>query len=410
MKPIRMVANEYLWRSRTMNAIYRTCFFLYFILLGGPVLHAQVDSSGHASLPVIQTQVHIGKIVKIYPTFPGSDETILTELNLSLQTAGKRNWHQLYHFPQVGMALFYGYLGNNAVFGQNIALVPNLTFHKPVGRIFSLEFQFGMGLSYFTKHYDAITNPTNNVIGASITNITYLLLDGSFKLGNHLNLNAGLSAFHCSDGHYQLPNLGANIPSVNLGVSYFPQGRPTLFKKDSIPAPQRKLLFTAGFGYGRHEFGSATKATGGPKYNVFQGMFYLSKRWRKICNLHAGIFVTYYADYYDYIVNQELFDSKQQLRSTIVTLFIGNEFMIGKFGLVVQSGVNVYTPFLKKIYENQPSNPSDGFVIYMSTKLGIQYYLFDPSCSTHRNCFLGIYLKAKSGEADFAQLAAGYTF
>ncbi len=362
------------------------------------------------SVLVIQSQVHIGKLVKIYPVFPETNFADLNEVNIAVQTAGSKEWHQTFHYPQVGVALFYGYLGNNEVMGQNFSVVPNLAFNNRRGKRCWLKTRFGMGFAYFTKHYNKITNPTNLVIGSSITNMTFLALDVHFKLSSNFNFNIGISTLHFSNGHYQLPNLGANIPSATIGISYFPTVIPGYYKRNNITPPVKKVLLTINAGYGRHEFGSATKATGGPKYPVFQGALYLSKRWRQISNVHLGIFVSYYADYYDFIVSEELFDKQQHLKSIVVTAFLGHEWMIGKFGLVAQSGINVYSPFLREYRKLQDAKTSADLGRYISNKVGLHYYLFNPIKTTSKKLYLGIYLKANFGTADFAEVAAGYTF
>ena len=275
-----------------------------------------------------------------------------------------------------------------------------------------LQTRFGMGFSYFTKHYNIVDNPNNLVVGSTITNITFISLDVNYRLSSHFVLNVGGAFYHCSNGHYQLPNLGANMPSATIGISYFPVAKPAFHHRDSITMPKKKLLFNMNIGYGRHEFGSATKATGGPKYSVYQVGLYLSKRMKKTSNVHLGLFVTYYSDYYDYIVNQETFPNQQRLKATILTVFLGHEFMIGHFGLVTQLGFNFYSPFLKEYKNEQTAKQSVLQIadVLISDKIGLHYYISNPYITTKNKLYLGIYLKANSGTADFAELAAGYTF
>ncbi len=357
---------------------------------------------------VIEEQNHFGKVLKIYPTFPKVDNAFLGEINIGLQTTGKKEWNQLYCYPKIGFAFVYGYLGNNKALGQNFSIIPNLAFETHNQKRWTLETRFGFGLAYFTKYYNAIENQTNNLIGSSITDITFISLDLKYKLTKHITINAGIAGYHCSNGHYQLPNIGANIPCVNFGLSYSPKIIPPFYKHDSITKPNKKVLLNIMFGYGRHEFGSATKPTGGPKYPVFQGGLYISKRFNKINNFHAGLFFSYYTDYYDFIVNQEFFETNQKLNACVATVFLGHEFIIGKFGLATQCGVNVYTPFLSKLYKVQKNN--DLTSVYIANKIGIQYYFFEPTLKPRHNIYLGIYLKANFGSADYAQTAIGYTF
>jgi hypothetical protein len=357
---------------------------------------------------VIQPQVHVGKLVKIYPDFPSSAFVNFNEVNFALQTRGKKEWHELYGYPQIGLSFIYGYWSNNAVLGQNYAIVPNIAFEKHSNKKIKFQTRLGFGFTYFTQHFDVIDNPTNNVIGARITNITFLSEDLNYQLNKSLKINVGISAFHSSDGHYQLPNLGANVPSVNVGLSYLCSPATNFYKHDSIRKPNKKWVLNFFVGYGRHEFGSSTKPTGGPKYPVFHGAIFATKRYKKISSFQTGLSYSYYTDYYDYIINQEVFNSKQHLKASVITAFLGNEFIIGKFGLIAQSGINFYTPFLEKI--NQSNNVKNYTSIYISNKIGIQYYFLNPTDKPKYNAYIGLYMKANFGTADYAQIGVGSTF
>lgn len=391
------------------NKIIISVIFLPLLFLNCICLGQNTEKEIPKNALVIQPQIYFGKLVKIYPEFPSSDFINFNELNIAWQTTGNKEWHQLYRYPQIGISFVHGYFDNNRVLGQSISLIPNIAFETNNEKRWSFQTRLGLGLSYFTKYYDVVNNPTNNVIGSSITNITFLSENLNYKLSKSLNINVGIAAFHCSNGHYQLPNLGANLPAINVGISYFPSEIPSFYKHDSIQKRTKKILFTITAGYGRHEFGTATKATGGPKYPVFQGAFYLSKRFRKISSLQAGLFYTYYSDYYDFIINQEYFDSRPHLKASVITLFLGHEFIIGKIGIVAQCGYNAYTPFQKKFHQLEQKTKDYAF-IYITNKVGIQYYISDPTKRPKHNLFIGMFIKAHFGVADFAQLSTGYTF
>jgi len=382
---------------------------LLFISLTGA---AKTDSSSVKSNLVFEYAAYRGKITQIFPTFPQRDAALIQELNISFQTRGKQQWHQSYHFPQVGVAFLFGYLGNNEVFGHNVGLVPNLTFNSTRSTKWGTQLNAGMGFAWFDKPFDPITNPENNLIGSSITNMSFVKLNLWAKLSPTLTLKGGVAAIHCSNGHYTLPNLGINLPSVSLGLKYYPSLKKTLYRRDTLVLPSNKVLFTAMLGLGRHEFGSSTKPTGGPKYMIYQGAFYFSKRFRYVSNVHAGMFLNYYSGYYDYTVNHEVFPKHRQLKAMVATAFLGHEFMIGRVGLVAQAGINVYNPFFKEFKKIEQAKASFELFskTYIVNKLGIQYYFSDPTQTTQRRLFAGIFIKANFGQADFAEVAAGYTF
>lgn len=357
---------------------------------------------------VIEPSVRIGKIVKNYPVFPDRGAAVLTEINISQQCSGNKKWHQIYGYPSAGVALVYGIMGNDDVIGRNFAILPNLNFTTKKFRRWGLQWKVAMGFAFFNKIHDRHSNPENQLIGTTITNIAVGSLDFRYDISRYYTLLLGVSGIHYSNGHYQLPNLGINFPALNIALKYFPSGRPKLFKSDTLPDFENKILFNVRLGFGFHEFGDAIKPTGGPKYPIYNGSLYLSKRYGRISNVHLGVHVNYYASFYDFIVQQEIYESAQRLRAFTGLVFIGHEFIIGHFGLITQLGIYVYNPFYKKLQKLQ--GVSSWAKQHNSNKLGVQYYFLNPMKTTRNNVYVGLYLKSNFGQADFAELSVGCAF
>jgi hypothetical protein len=51
-----------------------------------------------------------------------------------------------------------------------------------------MYFRAGFGAGVLSKHYNAIDNPTNNVIGSTINNITQFKIGFEWKLSPHVYL------------------------------------------------------------------------------------------------------------------------------------------------------------------------------------------------------------------------------
>ncbi|MBI5217657.1 MAG: acyloxyacyl hydrolase [Bacteroidia bacterium] len=350
--------------------------------------------------------------MKNYPHLPNSDKVLFSEINIAYQTNGNKPWHSHYHYPQVGVSLFYNDLGNKEAFGQNFCVLPNFTFrHGNTAKFFG-EIRLGFGLAFFNKKYNIVENPSNLYVGSAITNVSFASYDIARFISSRVALKAGLSVFHFSNGHYQLPNIGMNIPGFNIGVKYYPYKMPEKFLDKRIEGYDDKIRFTARFGFGWHEFGYSTFPTGGPKYPVYMGTFYVSKRFTAVNNVKLGLFVNYYTSFYDFIVSQEIFKEYQHLKSSVVSVFLGHEFIIGKFGLVAEAGINVFNPFRRKF--TRLYSDSVDFTTFLKTlsgnKLGVQYYPFSPEKSTKHKLYIGAYIKANLGQADFVEYGIGYTF
>jgi hypothetical protein len=47
---------------------------------------------------------------------------------------------------------------------------------------------------------------------------------------------------------------------------------------------------------------------------------------------------------------------------------------------------------------------------YISARLGVQYYFFDPEYCNRSNIYIGAYIKANFGQADFTCMQLGFVF
>lgn len=377
-----------------------------------PGLKVSPDSVIQSNNPLIESNIYYGKIFNNYPDFPERKNSLFIELGLTYQTDGSRKWHSIYYYPQAGVSLIFGELGNNEVFGQNISILPHLSFTHFRNRMFKLETGIGFGFSYFNRIYDATDNPDNLLIGSAVTNITCGSASLKINISDRMILKGGISFLHFSNGHYQLPNIGLNCPAANLGVKYYLNTKPVIPLREKPEPYKGNILFNVRLGFGMHEFGVATKPLGGPKYPIYMCTAFVSRRYTRINNVHAGLFIHYYTSFYDYIIDQEMYDSNRSLNSMCLSAFLGHEFLIGRIGLVTQCGFNFYNPFPKDyiLLTQDKLDIAEVLENYISNKLGMQYYFSGPSETNRNKLFVGLYIKAKFGVADFVEYAIGYSF
>jgi hypothetical protein len=309
--------------------------------------------------------------------------------------------------------LSYGYLGNKDVLGSNISVIPNISFKLAGKGKLSLELLFGMGFSYFDKPYDIVGNPDNIVIGSHITNITTLSVNGIYKASKKLEIVFGAGAQHYSNGHIQIPNVGANIPFANAGVKFFiDENNAEFHSQDSLINFDKKIKFVLSAGMGMHEFASPTIPVGGPKYPVYVASAFLTKRLSVITNLVFGLQSNYYVSYYDFITSNSFYNDNGRLKSIRLIAFGGVEMIMGRFGFLLHLGLNVYNPFYNDLQElNENTTGFKNFTKrYISSKLGAQYYILNQVETTKLKPFIGLYLNGNAGQADFVEIAVGCGF
>ncbi len=379
-------------RARTVSTVIFAIWLMAFTT--NAVSAQSINSSALKGWRIAPSYNH-GSIYKHTPKFRPEilNASNAFELNVSKQMDGKQEWQQVQHYPFLGIAAAYTHFGNNDVIGHGFSLMPNIELMLLSTRQFSLHFRTGSGIAFLSKHYDYVQNPTNNLIGSSINNITSFSLSADWRVTNKLSLFAGGSFTHFSTGAVRIPNLGINIPAWNIGFKYIPLPYSTNdFIRHELSSPTKKLLFAAFAGHGFQE-GSVPN---GPLYRVFTSEFMVGKmltRWNKC---FVGMMGTYKEAAYSFIKQQEIYTSDYFINSCAASVYAKDEFLLGFLGVSVAAGYYIYrpSPLEHRFYQ----------------KVGMPVYF--PALGKAKNDIfsLGVYLTAGGFTADFVSVDAGFQF
>jgi hypothetical protein len=142
------------------------------------------------------------------------------------QNPGYTNWQKIYHVPYYGVGLTIGNFYNPGEVGYPVSAfgilgIPIVRWNKL--ELYS-EFQFGIASNW--KHYDSINNPKNLAVGGSLTVHLNLGIFAFYPITKKLDLGAGMSFIHFSNGGFERPNNGVNIYSPSAELKYHLSGRP----------------------------------------------------------------------------------------------------------------------------------------------------------------------------------------
>ena len=353
--------------------------------------------------------IYSGFIIKNYPNVPKELMANFISVNFSFQTSGRRNWQGFYKFPKIGIETVFGFF-NNSQLGYAVGVVPNMEFRNKKKYFLKI----GFGAAYFSNPFNLISNNKNFYIGYPFDNMTILSFGHISKLGKKCALLYGISSIHSSDGHTSLPNAGMNCVLFNIGLISGRDHKPNVLTpvKDTIKS---KFILSVRASLGMHEFGETTKAIGGPSYPSYHSALYISRPYKKIHVVEAGIIWSYYTSFHDYIINQEMYKDKINLRSCTGVIFIGHEFVFGKFGFSTQAGFYFYNPFFiqQKKLDGSWKEVSQKMEAFNTNRVGFMYYPFKKKSTLNRlkNQFmLGMYIKANLGQADLLEFCVGYRF
>ena len=185
------------------------------------------------------------------------------EVDFVKPTTGSKNWHRENNFPEVGLSFNVIDFANPKQLGYCFALSPYIEIplnkkeraSRPVLRIC-------WGVSYLTKKFDIDNNPKNIAIGSYLNTYVQWKILWHLNLSNKFRLEPGLSFAHASNGRSQVPNLGLNVVSFNLGLTYKLNGevaKQDLRDSASIWKSKHEILFWDAAGFNEHEPANGTK-------------------------------------------------------------------------------------------------------------------------------------------------------
>jgi hypothetical protein len=284
----------------------------------------------------INANRHYGYLLPEYQfvNYLENDNIHSIDLRLSKQTTGEDIWQQLYKYPSYGISLFVSTLGNNEVFGKQIALYPFCSINIIGNRIFNLYYQIGPGICYVTKKYDKSTDYENIAIGSNLNIFFNFEIGTKLRLYKKIYFTGGLAFHHYSNANLQEPNLGLNYLTIFGGLSYL-LGKQSERTVTEIPPFHRSndffIVYAAG---GRH-----SRALTG--YGYFTSSVSLEMKRKLFYKFHLGIGSDLF---YDTSTKSEMeskgegTEYKKQYDFTS-GLHLSEEFVFNRLSLIIQEGI-----------------------------------------------------------------------
>lgn len=363
----------------------RKTILLFLAIYGfSPLIPAQ--ESGNFSFSP-EGKIHYGFII---PHRTGMKNLITghvkaLEINYDIPTYGKKEWEQIYNYPTWGLSCFIADLGNPVQLGFATGLFPYVNFPKIKTERFRFSYHVGWGLGYVSKAFDRTENYKNTIIGSNMNAIISLGLESELKVSGRLSANAGMSFTHFSNGAFTVPNLGINIPSVNLGISYLAGNPNQEFRRDSIGKPKKNyevsFIFSGGL-KSVYPLGN-TKKYPAFSFSTTFGTFRSQKN-----RLVAGMDVFYNTALFDYFQRAEIpVSGKWEMIQPGVSLnYIAT---VSRINIIIGMGTYIYSRYT-----------FDGKYYH---RIGMRYRI-------NEHLFANLTLKSHFFKADFSEWGIGYNF
>jgi hypothetical protein len=376
-------------RPVTLFVLFTSCI----LLLSGKCMAQETKPwSGFG----IEANFFEGKVIKHTKNFhlPIPETSTGLDLNFQLKTYGRREWEQRRRYPVVGVGLTYTNYSIDSIYGRCFSIFPNVLIPLVTGNKFEWTIRIGDGAGFVTRDFSR-TQPVdtvNNAIGSHLNDYASFLMDLRYHVNHHWDIQAGMNFSHISNASFHQPNLGINLYGYHVGLKYFPvTSTPKRIERNLKPLRSRYLA----------EFRLSLAFTQpppplGPLYPVYLGTGFISKRWISKNKVFAGIDFSYHESIYTFLRNNEIFPGSEAQHSYKSAVIAGNEFLLGRVGVVLQVGYYVVKGELSqgKYYQ----------------KLGGNFYLVQREHGPIKELFLCAFLKTHLTVAELAEFGFGMGF
>jgi len=338
-----------------------------------------------------------GKVIKHTEKFrlPIPEISTGIDLNLQWKTWGRKEWHQRRRYPIIGLGFAYTNYGIDSVYGRCFSIYPNIEIPLIAGDRLRWTIRIGDGAGFVTRKYSRQqpVNTLNNAISSTMNDYASFMTDLRYSINDHIQLQTGLNFSHISNASYHQPNLGINLAGAHIGFKYFPVTANPIRVHRELPHLSNRWLGQVRAGIAFTQGNAAL----GPTYPVYLFTALASKRWISKNKAFIGVDYSYHRQIYSFLRNNEFVPpGTERAHSYKVAALAGNEFMLGRLGVILQVGY-----YLKQAYQTQGK-------IYQ--KLGGAYYLSHRDKGFFKESYLCAFLKTHLSVAELAEFGAGFSF
>ncbi len=319
-------------------------------------------------------------------------------LKLSFQTSGRKAWEQLYRYPHYGVGLYTADFFNPEEIGTPIGVYGFLI--APFKRWDKLVFNYelGFGATFNWKAFNPVTNKYNIAIGAGESFMIDAGLNLEYLLTDKIELVAGFSMTHFSNGALKKPNFGINTFAPKIGIKYDFYDKPVFLKSEIQPfTPKNEWLLAAYGGLKNVIFDSADiqilEKYEGVDFPVlgFSALFNHQVSYKSIFGIGATISYNGAVNAQAAVENNELEAVKGKIGDKVMlSIYPSYELVINKISVMLQPAVYLYR---KKLDNQSP---------VFHQRIGVKYRITD-------RVFAGITLvDYKFHISDFIEWNLGY--
>lgn len=310
------------------------------------------------------------------------------EADISWHLRKKEVWDYCYCYPRTGFAVQFINFGYPDVLGHGVALMPFIEPYFRANHKLSFSMRFGTGPTYLGKLHDEENNPENIFFSSHLSFTSHFNFAINYRISDQLSARLAGNFHHISNANLAQPNLGVNLPTVNIGVDYSLQ---KISFENRVKDPtvilnpkKNRIDLLAGLAFQSSYF------QGKELYPVYSLTANYSRVLGRIFGISGGLEFNSYRSMWVRIRDLNMVDDTgEYLDHKRMALTTGVELLMGRFILSPKMGYYLYCPY------------------DLGYKMSQRYNL---SVKITDHLLAGISLKAHRRDVDFMEFRIGVHF
>lgn len=332
-----------------------------------------------------------------------------------------KKWVNFLKNPITGVMFQYNNYGNKDKVGESYAILPYIEL--PLNKKQNINMQLALGISYFTVIHDTETNWYNRGVSTRYNWAFRKFIYYNFLDSKQYSHSLGIGFIHHSNGHVNWPNQGLNSFAIGYKTQ-FNKEKKNNFSLNKLDKNKKEYFYSLRTGLG---FNALSRFHNNQE-KVYTTAFSIGKILDNTYKLSVGFNYKFYNIYHNYITeNKQVvatiypeLKNNPIYNSSTYGFFFNSEMMLGYVSGELELGVNIDKPFYKVDFRiNESKYNGNEFVLgelnnsyklkrLIYTRLGLKVYVINNNLKPKNNFYIGGFLNANLGQADFSEISLGY--
>jgi hypothetical protein len=326
-----MSIRYYKYLSAIMLVVFTTC--IQRQVIGGEDMGKRVPMILGAKPHYGFVLIHSRDVRPVKDSYPYG-----LSVEVSWHYNSKKAFERCLCFPRLGVSTSFWDYDNREILGRGINSIFFIEPFYGITNRAKFSFRAGAGVAYANQPYDEVSNPDNLSYSTRFSFALQVAATINWWIAEKIMMNVSANYNHISNGGMKQPNKGINYPTASVGLDYYI--RSAAFKK--FPQTDWRDDISQKTRYVISAFATTRDMKIDDKQKKYPAAGLNIRGSHRVSRLNA---ITGGVEIMGDWKNRELLKMRgEHPEHFMAGLFVGNDFLLGRFIFGQQFGAYLYNP------------------------------------------------------------------